>query len=34
MKFLLVTHMNPEETRQEVMDGHADFIAKIRASGE
>ncbi|WP_116206882.1 YciI family protein [Amycolatopsis circi] len=41
MKFLLTMHMNPEvweglseETRQEVMDGHADFIAKIRASGE
>jgi len=41
VKFLLTMHMNPavweglsEETRQEVMDGHGDFIAKIRASGE
>ncbi|WP_020661225.1 YciI family protein [Amycolatopsis benzoatilytica] len=41
MKFLLTMHMNPavweglsEETRQGVMDGHANFIAKIRASGE
>ncbi|HWD04739.1 MAG TPA: YciI family protein [Amycolatopsis sp.] len=41
MKFLLIMHMNPEvweglseETRDSVMTGHADFIAKIRESGE
>ncbi|WP_326564900.1 YciI family protein [Amycolatopsis rhabdoformis] len=41
MKFLLTMHMNPEvwdalseETREGVMAGHGDFIAKIRASGE
>ncbi|MEV6897780.1 YciI family protein [Amycolatopsis sp. NPDC051372] len=41
MKFLLTMHMNPEvwdglskETKDAVMSGHGDFIAKIRASGE
>ncbi|QRP48179.1 YciI family protein [Amycolatopsis sp. FDAARGOS 1241] len=41
MKFLLIMHMNPEvweglseETKDSVMTGHADFITKIRASGE
>ncbi|MDT8914435.1 YciI family protein [Amycolatopsis sp. PS_44_ISF1] len=41
MKFLLTMHMNPEvwaalseETRESVMAGHGEFIAKIRASGE
>ncbi|MGW4490310.1 YciI family protein [Amycolatopsis sp. NPDC004368] len=41
MKFLLNMHMNPEvwdglseETKESVMAGHSDFIAKIRESGE
>ncbi|MEW2508360.1 YciI family protein [Amycolatopsis sp. CA-161197] len=41
MKFLLIMHMNPEvwdglseETRNAVMAGQGDFMAKIRATGE
>ncbi|MEH0974736.1 YciI family protein [Micromonospora sp. CPCC 205546] len=41
MKFLLIMHMNPriwealtEEERNEVMQGHDEFIATIRGSGE
>ncbi|OKI01263.1 hypothetical protein A6A06_20905 [Streptomyces sp. CB02923] len=41
MKFLLIMHVNPaiwealpEETRNEVMSGHGDFMKKIKESGE
>ncbi|AXI76645.1 YciI family protein [Peterkaempfera bronchialis] len=41
MKFLLIMHINPaimeeltEAERQEIMDGHGEFIKTIRESGE
>ncbi|WP_026360799.1 YciI family protein [Amycolatopsis nigrescens] len=41
MKYVLAMYMNPavwealtEEKRNEVMTGHGDFMAKIKASGE
>lgn len=41
MKFLLIMHMNPQvwdgltdDERNEVMQGHGEFIDTIRASGE
>ena len=41
MKFLLIMHMNPqiwqaltEDERNEVMNGHGEFIEAIRESGE
>jgi hypothetical protein len=41
MKFLLIMHINPaimeeltEDERQEIMDGHGEFMKTLRESGE